>query len=209
VGALAPAAVLLLFAARDRRLRGRCVSSVVAMVVGSGLVTGGWMVLQGHRGDPSWVNPLLGQNTRLAHGFPVHTTLVNLFAEWPPTTNPFLQRGLSEAQMSLWITGTNLLLASGIVAVLLRGRGPALWLSLGTAVGLLSIPVFVQLFSYYGSDHYYFPRVSSRYAICLLPGLVLGLAVTLRGTRARWVAGSLVGVGALVLATSLGGPTFT
>lgn len=126
----------------------------------------------------------------------------NILTSWPPTPST-LAETLGTPQLAAWQAAATLLLASGTLVVLLstwpRWAQP---FALGTAAGILAVPIAVQGFIYL-SDRHYFPVVTSRYGLVMLPAATLMLAVGVR-LRHRTAAAVATGVfGSICLVTSL------
>lgn len=187
--ALVPAVfVLLLRAVRRPHERARILLALSACTVSAVATVLAWSALQGLRGDPQWINPVLGINTRLADEPPVGAIVETLLHAWPPVAQPFLESGLSSPPMALWVSATTLLFASAaLVGAAGHRSATGRDVSIGAALGLLFVPVAIQLHTF-ATTGYYFPDVAPRYALVLVPALVLALAA---GSRGRVVSGLL------------------
>lgn len=195
--------VLLLMLLRSRPARPRLVRVLVAGMLAAGGTIVAWSLLQASRGMPELLNPVLGINTRTADRVPVAATVDNLLDVWPPVARPFLQTGLDQPQVALWVALITLLFASApLIGVVgqrhLLGRD----LSLGAGLGLLCVPVAVQLHTFvrYGE---YLPGVAPRYGLCLVPALALALASVIRGRTADRGVALLAGLGTVGVVTGL------
>lgn len=204
VVALVPVGVVLLLhllrtpADRSRLLAALGAGAVAA--VGAVLVWG-WV---SGAGGGAVDNPVLGINTREADRLPVAATLKNLLAAWPPVGRAFVPTGLDQPQLFLWVALVPIAFASapllGLVAARrLRGRD----VSIGAALGMVTVPVAVQLHTYvaYG---YYFPNIAPRYGLCLVASLALALAAAVTGRRRGELAVAvLAGLGTVAVVAAL------
>jgi hypothetical protein len=202
--ALVPGGVaLLLQLLRVPEDRPRLLRALTAGVTGAATTVAGWTLNHASRGSSMSENPVLGINTREAEGILFGATTANLLAGWPPVSQHFLQTGLEEPQVALWAALVTLLLGSApLMGLAARRSVIACDLSLGAIIGLLSMPVFVELHTYATYGHY-FPAVSPRYGLALVPALALALATTVRGRAMENFAVILVILGAMGVITGV------
>ncbi|WP_454778328.1 hypothetical protein [Georgenia muralis] len=194
VGVVALTAVPAL---RERRFAdaARRLAVAVGPVVGVALVAGGWSALQAGRGEPGWVNPISGVNTAEITGLP--------FDEWAPTLTSafglvrdfYLQPALNSLVLGAVVALLALLLtASPFVNVAFYDRGrPERMLGWAALLGALAVPILVQGQELFRGGEY-FPRVSSRYAVTLLPMTVAAILLVAQSRRFQ-IATAVVAAG--------------
>ena len=203
--ALVPAAVVLLQHARrhpDDRAR-------VAVALGAGgaaaaVVLAAWTLVHGALNPGDVENPVLGINTRDADRLPVAMTLRNLLACWPPLARPFVPLELLEQpQFFLWGVLIPLLFASAPLLGMVAARSPVgRDVSIGAALGMVAVPVAVQLHTYLAHGDY-FPNIAPRYGLCVVPAVAVALASVARGRRHDLAAAGLAGTGTFALLIAL------
>jgi hypothetical protein len=202
VGLVALSAVPALW---DRRFAdaGRRIAVAVGPVVGIALVALGWSTFQAGRAEAGWTSPIGGVNTREVVGAP--------FDEWGPTLmsafglvdDYYLQPSLSSiAVVSLVSVLQVLLVAAPFVALALFERGrPERTLAWAALIGALAVPLLVQVQELLRGGGY-FPLVSSRYAITLIPVTIACLALVAHERRWRGAAVAVPVGGLLVMLLS-------
>jgi hypothetical protein len=191
VALLAVAGVLLVmaiaaFRAGDRG-RGRSLGFISAgIVAATGLVHLGWSTFQGTRGDPNWLSPVEGINTKPVEGAPLREWLPTLFSGFGITQTFWLQAALTSFAVlaTARLLGV-LLTASPFVTVSAFPAGDRRrlvgWVVL---LGCAVVPLVVQVQAYLNGQDY-FPGVSSRYSISLLPMALAGLVFIVQARRWR------------------------
>lgn len=168
----------------------------------------GWDAFQAGRGDPDYVNPMTGASTREFEGR-------NPLGAWVGSSL-FIMFGIGDDyfthfQINGWgteLTAHAFALATAVaplfaLAVLKRGdrRLAAVVVLLA---GMVLVPLVVQVQAYLDQGMY-FPRMTTRYAIGLLPVnlLVLAFVIENRGWH-RWVRWVVLGLGLLYLGSVVG-----
>lgn len=205
VVALIPAGLVLLLhllrtpADRSRLLTALGAGAVAA--VGAVLV---WGSVQGDAGGVAFDNPVLGINTREADRVPVAATLKNLLAAWPPVGRAFVPTGLDQPQLFLWVALVPIVFASAPLLGLVAARRVAgRDVSIGAALGMVTVPVAVQMHTYV-AEGYYFPNIAPRYGLCLVASLALSLAAAVAGRRRGELAVAvLAGLGTVAVVVAL------
>lgn len=211
VGLLAVAVVLgvhALVLARRSGWRAGLPSARVAAAIGGALalVHLGWSAYQDGRTAADYVNPVAGVNGKPVQGLP--------FGEWAPTLVSGF--GVAGPRAAPPETVSTYVLAYAAVMVLLVGcawllvlvtfdRGePELAVGATLLAGCLLYPLLVQL-QVYLSGGQYFPNVSSRYGLSLVPTGLACLALVVQRRRLGLAAAAVVAVGALVLTSAYAG----
>lgn len=154
----------------------------VAVLVPYGL----WQVFQGGRGDPYWTNPLVGLNTRDVEGLPGSEWIETAFIGINLASEYYLQPPLDVALMLAWTRLLNIIVIGAVFAVLVACAKEPARRSLGWMVfaGVLIYPTIVQVQAYLNTAvPQYFPNVTGRYGLALIPGAVACICV------AAWKAG--------------------
>jgi hypothetical protein len=207
VVALVPAGVVILLrllrAPSERRPLLRVLAAGVAGAVVPVLL---WGQLQAGRGDADYANPLLGISSVPSDGYPYDATIAQLLQGWPPVAQPVLQYGLGQPVLILWVLLINLLVtAAPLVAFAASRHATGRDVGIGAALGLVAVPVFVQLHTYttYG---YVFLNLAPRYGLSILPALAVAGGHVVHGRRAdRAVAVlAVLGIGAVVVGVLMG-----
>jgi hypothetical protein len=157
-----------------------------AIVLGVLVVYGGWTLIQNHRGDPNWVNPIAGISSQPVHGAPFDELFstsfssINLLsAGYLP--DPFPNNFLS-ALIRLW--GPLSVAAVGAVLALQRRWSPRFVLAGATALGVLTFPLVVEI-QVLVTSHKYFPVVIPRYGMSYIPMLLAAMAIAADDRRLR------------------------
>ncbi|WP_136193404.1 phospholipid carrier-dependent glycosyltransferase [Actinomyces procaprae] len=180
--------------------------TVVAGVSGGGLVTMLWGRYVLAHTPSGWTNRVLGQNNTEYVGSPVDEWLPTLTHVFGYTTGSWEGGPVTTyyGQLLAGLAGLALTVAPFCGLLALRGRERVL---AGTAaVGPVLVVLLVQIQSWV-REEVYFPIVSSRYGVTLIPLTVLVLALLLkplerRGRVVLWCLCALVLV--LVVADALG-----
>jgi hypothetical protein len=204
VAMLAVAAVVLglavsAFRAGDR-IRARAMTFIAVGIGGAtAAVHLGWRAFQGGRGNPDWLSPVTGVNTRPTEGTPVDEWLPTLFEGFGIAQTFWLQASLSSFAVFASARLLALIMTTAPfvnVASFPAGDRRRLvgWAAL---VGCAVVPLIVQVQTYANGEDY-FPLISGRYGISLLPLTIGALAFVAHARRWR-VAPALV-VGACLVA---------
>jgi len=202
VAMLAVAGILLLaavaaFRAGDR-VRARALGIISAGIVGAtGIVYVGWSAFQSTRGNPGWTNPVEGINTEPVVGTPFGEWLPTLFSTFGIAQTFWLQAALTSVLIiasARWLTLLFTVAPFANVSAFRVGDPRRLvgWASL---LGCAAVPVLVQMQAYL-MFHDYFPFVSSRYGISLLPLTIAAIALVAEA-RTWKVAAALVSFGSI------------
>lgn len=177
---------------RRDRARAASLALIVAGVVGATLtVFIGWGWFQESRGVEVWQNPVLGVNSLPVDGDPIDEWLPTLLSVIGITKDFWLQDALASAYL---IASANVLsvvlTAAPFMNIAASGRGDRMrnvsWVAL---IGVLAVPLIVQSQIYLGSG-YYFPLVTTRYGVSLLPLTVGALALVVAAKK--WTSGYVV-----------------
>lgn len=205
--ALVPAGVVILLRLLRAPAERRSLLQVLcAGVVGAVVPVLLWGQFQAGRGDRDYVSPFLGLSTAPSDGYPFGATIAQLLEVWPPVAQPVLQFGLGQPVLVLWALLINLLVtAAPLVAFAASRHVTGREVGIGAALGLLAVPVFVQL-HVYTMDGHFFLGVRPRYGLSVLPALAAAAASVVYGRRADRVVAVLavLGIGAVVTGTLQG-----
>ncbi|MGB6059967.1 MAG: hypothetical protein WBF71_17050 [Microthrixaceae bacterium] len=177
-----------------------------AMVLAIVVVYGGWGAVQSSRTPPGYSSPIEGISSRDIAGLPFDewsqaamsgTSLVNDF---------YLDPAVSSRYIGAWGAVLNLLLAvAPFTALVLYRRGTPRWLVGGTTLlGMFSFPMIVQL-EVLKSNYSYFPIVTPRYGMTLIPLAVASLAILAERKRLGRSAVGFLAIGFIVMLTSTAG----
>jgi hypothetical protein len=207
VSILAVAGILIFvavaaFRAGDRA-RARALAIISVAIVGAtAVVYFGWSAFQATRAVPNWVSPALGINTDPIVGTPIAEWVPTLFSTFGISQTYFLQNTLTSFAIVGSARGLSLLLSAAPfanVAAFAVGD-PRRLLGWTALVGCAAVPLLVQAQAYM-DDHGYFPVVSSRYGISLLPIVIAAFAVVahLRNWRVATVVVAAGSIGAILL----------
>jgi hypothetical protein len=180
----------------------------VAMVVPVGLVYMGWRGLQSMRGAANYVNPIQGINTKRFEGTPIQEWLSTEFSGFALGSNYYLDPKVNSVYIPLWVDVIVLLLtAASFVAVLMFRAGTAEraagWCLM---LGCLLMPLVVQVQAYLSTGGTrYFPHVTTRYGISLIPLAVLCLALAVNARRIRLLTWLTPAAGITAMAIGISG----
>ena len=155
---------------------------VAAVLVPYGI----WQLFQGGRGDPYWTNPLVGLNTRDVTGLPGSEWLETAFSGINLASEYYLQPPLDVALMVAWTRLLNVIVIGAVFAVIVACAKEPARRSLGWMVlaGVFIYPTIVQVQAYLNTAvPQYFPSVTGRYGLALIPGAIACICV------AAWKAG--------------------
>lgn len=158
----------------------------VVPVLAVAAVALGWSAFQGERGAADWVNPIGGVNTDVVHGSPLD--------EWGPTyasafglvEDFYVQPELMSALIWVVVSVLVVLLAAAPLLNLVVFPAGRAERALGWAalVGAVAVPLLVQGQEFLRGGGY-FPAVSTRYAVTLVPLTVAALVVVAQERRYR------------------------
>ncbi|MGC4173757.1 ArnT family glycosyltransferase [Demequina sp.] len=183
-------ALLILFRlVRDLRVRRFHRADLVVPIAIAGAVLvpyGLWQLFQGGRGDPYWTNPLVGLNTRDVEGLPGSEWLETAFSGINLASEYYLQPPLDVALMVSWTRLLNIIIIGAVFSVIVACAKEPARRSLGWMVlaGVFIYPTIVQVQAYLNTAvPQYFPNVTGRYGLALIPGAIACMCV------AAWKAG--------------------
>jgi hypothetical protein len=199
------AGVLVVMAIAQRR-RGeaksaaRLLTAVAGIIVAFLVVYEGWSIYQSGRGVAHWVSPIRGLSGRDYQGSPVDEILSTSFQGFQLISGYFLQPQLNGETVTLWSRLLDTLVAASplLAIVVFRARTPEWALGVATFGGLLAYPLIVEM-QVLVSSHQYFPVVTSRYGITLVPFALACLAVVANRLRLQRTAVAYVGIGTLIM----------
>ncbi len=181
--------LILVRLVRDRRTHPPAWSdlAIPAGIAGAILVPYlAWQAYQSGRGDPNWENPLVGLNTRDVQGLPGSEWLETAFGGINLASDYYLQRPLDVALMVSWTRLLNVLVIGAVFAVIVACAKEPARRSLGwmMVTGVVLYPTIVQVQAFFNTTvPQYFPNVTGRYGLALIPGAVACIAI------AAWKAG--------------------
>lgn len=191
--------VMALGASRRHRARASALAKVVVGVVGATLaVFVGWGAFQQARGATDWQNPVLGVNSVPVVDDPVDEWLPTLFSVVGITKDFWLQDALASPYLVASARLLAVVLTAAPFMVFAATERGARTRAVGWAalLGVLAVPLVVQSQIYLGSG-YYFPEVTTRYGLSLLPLTVGALALVVAARR--W-ASAYLGLAVVLLA---------
>lgn len=166
-----------------------------------------WQSWQGGRGDASWQNPLVGLNSRDVLGLPGSEWIETVFAGFNLASEYYLQPPLDVALMISWTRLLNVLVIGAVFAVIVACAKEPARRSLGWMVlaGVILFPTVVQMQAYLSTAvPQYFPNVTGRYGLALVPGAVACIVVAAWKAGYRWLVYLLSAAGLVVLAVVIG-----
>jgi hypothetical protein len=178
----------------------RLLLTAVAIGVSFVVVFKGWALIQGVRAQDGWVNPILGQTGRPVKGVPFNELISPLFSGFQLVGGYYLPPQLNGESVTMWIALLSaLIIAAPFVGLAgLPSRSPGWVIALTTLGGILAYPIIVELQVLVESD-LYFPNVTPRYGMTLLPFAIACLAFVAhrRGwLRTTWL---VTGLGLVVM----------
>jgi hypothetical protein len=199
------AGVLMVLAIAQRRRRearsaAQLLIAVGGIVLAFLVVYKGWSIYQSGRGVADWVSPIRGITGRNYSGSPVDEVLSTSFQGFQLISGYFLQPQLNGETITLWSRLLNLVVAAAplLAIVLFRPRTPEWALGVATLGGMLAYPMIVEM-QVLVSLHEYFPVVTPRYGMSLIPFALACLAVVTNTLRLRRTAVAYAGIGTLVM----------
>jgi hypothetical protein len=190
---------------RQRTTAWRRLRAAVIVLAPAALFYLAWTRFQRGRTVPDWVNPIIGQNTRDLVQDPLTSWVASLPGGFDLIRDVNLLPELRSNYFTGWNTGISVLLAaSSLLALVVYRRGarrrwPAILLLAGCAL----FPLLVQIQAMgLGDTPQYFPDITRRYGMSLLPLAVFCLAMVADSRRLRRTGVGIVGVGLIIAAGS-------
>ncbi len=169
-----------------------------------------WQMVQAGRGDPNWLNPLVGINTRDVVGLPGSEWIETLFVGFNLASDYYIQPPLDIALLVTWTRLLNVLVIGAMFAIVVAFVKEPARRSLGwlLGVGAVLYPLAVQIQAYGNTAiPQYFPNPTGRYGMALIPGAIacLVMAATKAGYRRSIYVMTVAGlvVVAIVIAVGL------
>ncbi|MDO8108557.1 hypothetical protein Q6348_15270 [Isoptericola sp. b441] len=208
---LAVAGVAVIYAVLRRRTpQARPLAVVGLSIVATvAVVYFAWDLFQSHRGDPNWVSPIAGFSTDPIVGTPLAEWTSTFFQGLQMSARVLLDPDFTGLAMTFWTPLATALVTSGAFVALFRLRpsSRAFTIPAATLVGLLTYPTVVQLQAFVNtSGAEYFPDVSSRYGLSLVPLILACWAIVLERVRGgTWAAVALGGAGTLAVLAAVSG----
>ncbi|UNX55753.1 hypothetical protein MF406_05825 [Georgenia sp. TF02-10] len=184
---------------------GRRLAVAVGPVLGVAAVAAGWSAFQAGRAVPGWRSPIAGLSTEEPDGLP--------FDEWAPTLtevfglvgDDWVQPALSSLALVGWVGVLGVLFTAAPFVGLTafdRGRAERVfgWAAL---IGVIAVPLLVQGRELLKDG--FFPHVTSRYGLTLVPVTIACLALVAREQKLRVAAVAVPVVGYLLVTLSFAG----
>ncbi len=158
-----------------------------------------WQTLQASRGDPNWLNPLVGLNTRNVVGLPGSEWIGTLFLGFNLASDYYIQPPLDIALLVTWTRLLNVLVIGAMFAIVVAFVKEPARRSLGwlLGVGAVLYPLAVQIQAYGNTAvPQYFPNPTGRYGMALVPGAIacMVMAATKAGFRRSIYAMTIAGL---------------
>jgi hypothetical protein len=205
-GLLAAALMFLIIGIARWRARDAGAGALIRNSVLMGLavltVQLGWAAIQNGRAVAGYVSPVDGVNTRKVVGFP--------FDEWVSTvldgarlgSNFYLDPAVNSPYLVGWVLLiTSIIAATGLIGLALFRRPSPEWIAAATLVlGSLMYPLIVQAQEYLDGD--YFPGITNRYGMTLIPLAVGVLALIVASKKLRITSGVMLALGAIAVLTA-------
>jgi hypothetical protein len=184
----------------EARSAARLAPAVAGIVVAFLVVYEGWTIFQSGRGVANWVSPIAGLTGRDYSGSPINEILSTSFQGFQLISGYFLQPQLNGETVTLWSRLLNLLVAAApfLAIVAFRAKSAEWALGVATFFGLLAYPLIVEVQVLIASDQY-FPTITPRYGMSLIPFALACLAVVANKLRLRRTIIAYAGVGALIM----------
>ena len=193
---------------RGDRAAARAIAVVpVAIVLAAGVVFVGWAAFQSGRGQPGWVMPLTGSQ-RPVQGMPFAELLSTSFTGLEIVTSYFLQPSLNGEAIVLWSLLLGGLITAAPFMVLARfdARTPRWVVGAATLAGMLLLPLVVEAQVYLTSGgKAYFPLVSSRYGLSLIPLALAGVALVAASRSWLKTSALVTGLGVVAVVPTITG----
>jgi Dolichyl-phosphate-mannose-protein mannosyltransferase len=179
----------------------RVVRSTGILILATALTYLGWSTFQSQRGVEGYVSPGTGISTRPAESFPLDPIVQNLLDAWPPLMDS-MARAVGSPWYELWSALSALLIGAGLLIVLVSSQVRLHTLvAVGASAGLLAVPFAIETYAYL--DGWYFPNVTARYGMVMLPLMAILLGLGIRRDIRAPVSLALFGFGAVCTFTSL------
>ncbi|HZJ40323.1 MAG TPA: glycosyltransferase family 39 protein [Demequina sp.] len=158
-----------------------------------------WQTFQASRGDPNWLNPLVGLNTRDVVGLPGSEWIGTLFLGFNLASDYYIQPPLDIALLVTWTRLLNVLVIGAMFAIVVAFVKEPARRSLGwlLGVGAVLYPLAVQIQAYGNTAvPQYFPNPTGRYGMALVPGAIacMVMAATKAGFRRSIYAMTIAGL---------------
>jgi len=158
-----------------------------------------WQTFQASRGDPNWLNPLVGLNTRDVVGLPGSEWIGTLFLGFNLASDYYIQPPLDIALLVTWTRLLNVLVIGAMFAIVVAFVKEPARRSLGwlLGVGAVLYPLAVQIQAYGNTAvPQYFPNPTGRYGMALVPGAIacMVMAATKAGYRRSIYAMTIAGL---------------
>jgi hypothetical protein len=184
----------------EARSAARLLPAVAGIVVAFLVVYEGWTIFQSGRGVAHWVSPIAGLTGRDYNGSPVNELLSTSFQGFQLISGYFLQPQLNGETVTLWSRLLNLLAAAApfLAIVAFRAKTPEWALGVATFCGLLAYPLIVEIQVIISSNQY-FPTITPRYGMSLVPFALACLAVVTNKLGLRRTTAVYAGTGALLV----------
>lgn len=168
-----------------------------------------WSAFQAPRGNPWWLNPLVGINTRDVLGLPGSEWIETLFVGFNLASDYYIQPPLDIAILVMWTRLLNVLVIGALFATIVAFAKEPARRSLGwlLAVGAVMYPLAVQVQAYLSTSvPQYFPSPTGRYGMALVPGAVacLVMAATKAGYRRTLYVVAAGGIIVMIAVASAG-----
>lgn len=170
----------------------------VAILGAFAVVHFGWQLYQSSRGLAHWVNPVAGVNTHPVQGIPFGQFLRSATSgfDWTPY---YLPTDMNTSAVQAWGHVVAAALAAIPLVVLLRSdRSARDQLGVLCLLGVLAYPLVVQVQAVV-TAHTYFPTVTDRYGLSLIPLMVAALALLINAMNRRWAFVGVVSVGGVAM----------
>lgn len=209
--------VALAVLAMARALRDRGVSGlrksdwILPVAMGGAIVVPYfiWEAFQAPRGNPWWINPLVGINTRDVKGLPGSEWIETLFSGFNLASDYYMQPPLDISLLVMWTRFLNVLVVGAMFAVVVAFAKEPARRSLGwlLMVGVVMYPLAVQVQAYISTAvPQYFPNPTGRYGLALVPGAIacLVMASSKAGYRRMLYLIALAGLVVVTVVISAG-----
>jgi hypothetical protein len=178
----------------------------LAIVLAVGLVYVLWENVSNHHIVPNWENPNAWKNNRPLTGLPFNEWLQSMVSGFRLGSISYLDPKVTSTVLVSWVVASALILNSApFVGLALFRRATARWLlAMAVFVGCLAYPLVVQIQAFL-SAHSYFPNVTPRYGLSLIPMsiAILAMVAATRGLRITSIA--TVGAGFVIVLTTTAG----
>lgn len=188
------------------RVKGRTwIRNAVFMGLAFAIINFGWQFLAKRRTLPGFVNPIAGVHVGKVRGLPIDEWLPSLVDGTRLGANYYLDPAVNGRYILSWsIMLSTLTAAAALVGLgMFRRLQPGRYAAGCLLVGLILYPLFVQLQAFLNGD--YFPQISDRYGMSLIPIAVAVLVLITEKRRLRKTAITiLIAGGVAVLTATLG-----